>query len=58
MPLPSSAAARRFRKPERKSPFLSRAAPWPSSMRFWVSKWLRLVSSVPANGTKASWRFW
>ena len=21
----------------------------------WVSKWLRLMSSVPANGTKAHW---
>jgi hypothetical protein len=25
-------------------------------MLSWVSKWLRERSSVPANGTKASWR--
>ena len=25
-------------------------------MLSWVSKWLREVSSVPANGTNASWR--
>ena len=29
---------------------------WPSSMLSWVSKWLRDRSSVPANGTNATWR--
>ena len=30
---------------------------WPSSMVSWVSKWLRVRSSVPAKGTKATWPF-
>ena len=55
-PVPSSAPARRFRKPE---PRLRRRAPTgrPASRLSWVSKWLRVRSSVPANGTNATWRF-
>jgi len=54
--LPSSWAASRLRKPEAGAAPLPPARP--SSMRFWVSKWLRLASSVPAKGTKASSPRW
>ena len=50
--LPST-PARRFMKPERK--LRVPVSGWPSSMLSWVSKWLRVRSSVPAKGRKATW---
>ena len=47
-----STCASRFMNPDWKSRVP--VSDWPSSMLSWVSKWLRDVSSVPANGTKAS----
>ena len=54
--LAPSTDASRLRNPDWK--LCASSAPWPSSMASCVSKWLRLRSSVPANGMKAACPFW
>jgi len=59
---PSSAAANRLRNPDPNECAVAGVDPGaatgiPASTLSWVSKWLRVRSSVPANGMNASWPF-